>query len=226
MIHIEHLSKSYGANIVLRDISLSFEKGKVYGIVGENGSGKTTLFKCITGIESCYGIIRSDHTRLKDHIGYLPTDPYFFAKITGHEYLRLLNNARKVVVNDVAAKNIFDLPLDHYASNYSTGMKKKLALTAILLQSNDIYILDEPYNGVDIHSNMIITEIIHRLKALGKTVLISSHIFSTLKETCDHIHVIDQGRISRSVSADAFDALESEMKNFTVQEKVNKLGLV
>jgi ABC-2 type transport system ATP-binding protein len=225
MMHVEHLSKSYGAHIVLRDISLDFEKGKVYGIVGENGSGKTTLFKCMIGIEPFYGHIRSDFVHLKDHIGYLPTDPYFFSKITGREYLRLLANARSVVEKDIDSKNIFDLPLDQYASNYSTGMKKKLALTAILIQQNDIYILDEPYNGVDIHSNMIITEIIGRLRSLQKTIIISSHIFSTLKETCDQIHVLDQGQITRSVGVDDFDALESEMKNFTVQDKVNRLKL-
>lgn len=225
MIQLAHLSKSYGSNIVLRDLHLSFEKGLVYGIVGENGSGKTTLFKCITGMESFHGQVQSPFDHLKDHIGYLPTDLFFFSKMTGREYLQLLCNARQIVEKNMDEKNIFDLPLDQYAATYSTGMKKKLALTAILLQPNEVFILDEPYNGVDIHSNMIITEIIHRLKALGKTVLISSHIFSTLKETCDHIHVIENGHISRSVGRDEFDALEKEMKNFTVQEKVNRLEL-
>ena len=98
-------------------------------------------------------------------------------------------------------------------------------MTAILIQQNDIYILDEPYNGVDIHSNMIITEIIGRLRNLQKTIIISSHIFSTLKETCDQIHVLDQGQITRSVGVAEFDALETEMKNFTVQDKVNRLRL-
>ena len=225
MIRLDHLSKAYGGHIVLRDISLSFEKGNVYGIVGENGSGKTTLFKCMTGLESHHGQVTSIFDRLKDHVGYLPTDLYFFSKMTGREYLQLLCNARHIVEKEMDLKNIFDLPLDQYAATYSTGMKKKLALTAILLQPNEVFILDEPYNGVDIHSNMIITEIIHRLKALGKTVLISSHIFSTLKETCDHIHVIENGQISRSVGRDEFDALEKEMKDFTVQEKVNRLRL-
>jgi ABC-2 type transport system ATP-binding protein len=225
MIRLEHLSKAYDVHIVLRDLSLHFEKGKVYGIVGENGSGKTTLFKCMTGLEAHHGQVTSAFERLKDHIGYLPTDLFFFSKMTGREYLQLLCNARQIAEKDIDQKNIFDLPLDQYAATYSTGMKKKLALTAILLQPNDIFILDEPYNGVDIHSNMIITEIIHRLKALGKTVMISSHIFSTLKETCDHIHVIENGQISRSVGRDEFDALEKEMKNFTVQDKVNRLHL-
>lgn len=225
MIRIEQLAKAYGSHIVLHDINLAFEGGMVYGIVGENGSGKTTLFKCITGLESHHGTIQSSFHPLKDHIGYLPTDLFFFPKMTGLEYLQLICNARQVSLKDIESKNIFDLPLGEYSVTYSTGMKKKLALTAILILPNEIFILDEPYNGVDIHSNMIITEIIHQLKALGKTVLISSHIFSTLRETCDRIHVIEGGTITRSVSHAEFDALEKEMKNFTVREKVNRLGL-
>lgn len=83
-------------------------------------------------------------------------------------------------MDEIDNRNIFDLPLNQYAATYSTGMKKKLALMAILIQENKVLILDEPFNGVDIHSNIIITEIIHQLKLLNKTILISSHIFSTL----------------------------------------------
>jgi ATPase subunit of ABC transporter with duplicated ATPase domains len=87
--------------------------------------------------------------------------------ITGKEYIRLLCNARGKTNLDIDSKNIFDLPLNQYASTYSTGMKKKLAITAILLQENDYFILDEPFNGVDIQSNVILTEIILKLKELN-----------------------------------------------------------
>lgn len=92
-------------------------------------------------------------------------------KITGKEYPQLLTNAREVELQNVHDKNIFDLPLNKYASTYSTGMQKKLALTAILLQQNEVFILDETFNGVDIQSNLVITEIIKKLKALKKTFL-------------------------------------------------------
>ena len=157
MISINNLSKSYGSKKVLTGINIRFEKGKAYGIVGENGSGKTTLFRCITGIEKYDGVISSDFDKLKDHIGFLQTEPFFFSKITGREYIRLLCNAREVAAGNTDERNVFELPLDEYASTYSTGMKKKLALTAILLQKNDCFILDEPFNGVDIHSNIIIS---------------------------------------------------------------------
>lgn len=225
MIQLEGLSKAYGSHIVLRDIHLTFGTGQVYGIVGDNGSGKTTLFKCITGLEPFHGKINSKYTPLKNHIGYLPTDPYFFSKITGREYLQLLCNARDIVESSFDIKNIFDLPLDQYASTYSTGMKKKLALNAILLQQNEIYILDEPFNGVDIHSNILITEIIHKLRSMEKTIIISSHIFSTLRDNCDQIHHLQNGSIARTVGRADFDSLEQEMKAYMIGDRIEKLGL-
>jgi len=225
MIKIEELSKFYGKKQVLNTINLEFKKGKVYGIVGENGAGKTTLFRCISGLESYKGNISSDFSKLKNHLGLLLTEPYFFSKITGKEYIQLLANARQTKLTNIEDKNIFDLPLNQYASTYSTGMKKKLVLTAILLQANNVFILDEPFNGVDIQSNLIITEIIKRFKKLEKTVIISSHIFSTLADTCDEIYLMKNGEIIKKVDQADFNTLEKEMKEFTIGNRIDKLEL-
>lgn len=225
MIVIKNLYKHYGSKKVLSDINISFEKGTVIGVVGPNGAGKTTLFKCIAGLENYQGSISSDYKVLKNHIGFLSTIPYFFSRITGKEYIRLLCNARQIEATNIVEKNIFDLPLNQYASTYSTGMKKKLALTAILIQKNEVFILDEPFNGVDIHSNMIITEVIHKLKSLQKTIIISSHIFSTLNDTCDKIHLLEDGTLIKSVSKTDFGKLDQEMKDFTVGNLIEKLDL-
>jgi ABC-2 type transport system ATP-binding protein len=225
MISIENLSKEYGTRQVLKNINLTFEKGNVYGIIGENGAGKTTLFKCIAGIEKYNGIIRSNYKILKNQLGFLQTEPYFFSKITGYEYVQLLCNAREISIKNIEKKNIFELPLNQYAITYSTGMKKKLALTAILLQNNDFFILDEPFNGVDIQSNILITEIIHKLKELDKTIIISSHIFSTLNDTCDEIHLLKNGAFIKHAFKEDFGKLEQEMKDFIIGNKIDKLDL-
>lgn len=126
MIKISGLNKSFGEKKVLKDINLEFLEGNVYGIVGENGAGKTTLFRCIAGLETYDGNITSKLTPLKNHLGLLFTEPFFFSKITGKEYISLLCKARYKIHVDIEGKNIFDLPLNQYASTYSTGMKKKI----------------------------------------------------------------------------------------------------
>ena len=225
MLKIENLFKSFGKKQVLNSINLEFEKGKIYGIVGENGAGKTTLFKCISGLERYNGKISSHFKPLKNHLGLLLTESHFISKITGKEYIQLLTDARGVSVSNIEEKNIFNLPLNQYASTYSTGMKKKLALNAILLQKNEVFILDEPFNGVDIQSNLVLVEIIEALKAAGKTIIISSHIFSTLSELCDEIYLIDKSAITKKTKPEDFKALEKELKAITIGETIKILDL-
>lgn len=212
MITIENLNKNYGSKIVLKGIRQSFTKGKVYGIVGANGAGKTTLFNCIAGLTDYRGTIKSNLQPLKNHLGLLPTQPYFMTKITGWEYLKLLRTSRGIRQDNFDQKNIFELPLQQYASTYSTGMQKKLALMGILLQKNEVYILDEPFNGVDIQSNMIIMALIRQLKKAGKTILIASHIFSTLRDSCDEILFLKNGEFQQKVLPEDFEKLDRQMQ--------------
>lgn len=225
MIEIKALHKSFGKNNVLKDINLTFKPGEVHGIVGENGAGKSTLFNCIAGFEKHQGSISYSEGNLKNVTGFLNTDPHFLSRLTGQEYLQLFCNARNIDTSDLRQKNIFDLPLNRFADTYSTGMKKKLALTAILLQKNDIFILDEPFNGVDIQSNIVIKEIILKLKSLQKIVIISSHIFSTLNETCDFLHHLKEGKIVKSATKNEFNEIESDMKSSGIHVKLNALDL-
>lgn len=225
MIKIQNLHKKYGSKTVLKNLNIEFEKGKVYGIMGANGAGKTTLFKCISGLESFEGEIKSELNPLKNHLGLLWTVPFMFSKITGREYIRLLCNARSINIDNIDDKNIFELPLDRFASQYSTGMKKKLALTAVLLQQNQVFILDEPFNGVDIQSNMVIENIILELKSLGKTIFISSHILKTLSAICDEIYYLNEGEIAHHFQKNEFSKLETLLSDVTIKNKIADLNL-
>ncbi len=225
MISLISLNKSYGNNHVLKDVNLNFTPGRIYGFLGDNGAGKTTLFRCIAGLEQYEGEITSNLKPLRNYLGFLPTEPWFFSKITGREYITLVCNARHKKITDIEDKNIFNLPLNQYASTYSTGLKKKLALTALLVQENEYFILDEPFNGIDIQSNIILTEIILRLKQLNKIILLSSHIFSTLSDTCDEIHHLIKAQPIRTIEKPDFTALEQEMKSAILNSSIDKLGL-
>jgi len=213
MIQICDLEKSFGSKTLFQNLSLEIPVGKITGIVGANGAGKTTLFRCLLGLENYSGKITSTVNPLKDKTGYLSTEPYFFPRMTGREYLQLMVNARNLSCADFNARNVFELPLDQYAITYSTGMKKKLALTGILLQENELFILDEPFNGLDLSSNMVLTQLLHTLREKQKTVLLSSHIFSTLKEVCDQLVYLQSGKAPVFYSRDSFGLLENELRS-------------
>ena len=225
MIMVNSLGKTYGKHVVLDGLSATFAPGNVYGIVGPNGAGKTTFFRCLANLAAFSGSIEAPERQLRDRLGYLPTQNYFPEFMTGREYLRLLAHARRLPVPDLDAENVFELPLDNYASQYSTGMQKKLALAGVLLQRNEVLILDEPFNGVDIASNLLISAIIAELRRLGKTVLISSHVFSTLREVCDEILVLAEGRFRAPVRRAGFAELEREMVGMTTGGMVERLTL-
>ena len=225
MITLSNITKSYGQNLVLNKINMKFDEGKVYGLVGKNGAGKSTLFRCIAGLETSLGTIKSPFEELKRHLGFLETNPHFMSKITGWEYLKLLCLSRGIKAENFEDQNVFDLPLGQYAETYSTGMKKKLALLGVLLQKNEVYILDEPFNGVDIQSSMLISEIIQRLKSKGKLVLISSHNFSSLQENCDSISILENGQIDRTVYREEYAELEREMRDYFVGSRLDNLEI-
>ena len=178
MLSIDNLYKSYTSQSpVINGLTASFEQGTITGIVGKNGAGKTTLFNCMADIIKYNGEIRfNGNADIKMHLSYLNTHPHYLKYLTGREYLNYYIVANELNINKLDTWNLFELPLDQYATDYSTGMKKKLALTAILLDQKPIYLLDEPFNGVDIQSNLMFKALLNRLKAHNKTVILSSHI--------------------------------------------------
>jgi len=223
MILLKNFSKAYNSNIILDNINLKLDSGKIIGIVGKNGAGKSTLFKCLAGIEAYYGDIIYTNQKLKKKIGYLPTHPYMLTKVTGWEYLQLLCNARNIKFAKDSKWNIFKLPLNEYAENYSTGMLKKLAITALLLQKNEVYLLDEPYNGLDLESNVMLDTIIKQLKIKNKTIIVSSHMLTGLYKLCDQINFIENKSINQINDKAEFQTLENQLNTSEFKNKLNSL---
>ncbi|MDR3680891.1 MAG: ATP-binding cassette domain-containing protein [Flavipsychrobacter sp.] len=212
MITIKYMNKSYNKKTVLKDINASFVDGKVYGIVGLNGAGKTTFFNCLSGLIDFEGTITHDTlSPLKNHLGYVPTEPYFFPRTKGIEYLHFIQHAKGADAIAAALPAMFELPLDEYIDHYSTGMKRKIAFTGAMVGDAAIYILDEPFNGVDIKSNLVLKRKILELKEHQKTIFISSHIVSSLTELCDEVHLLKDGKFVLRYMPEQFDQIENDL---------------
>lgn len=214
MLTINNLTVSYGKKIVLERLQLNLEFAKIHGLVGLNGAGKTTLLNTLYGFKSKdSGLILYNDLPLKRIVvSYLETENFYYSNITGKEYLSLFQR----LTNDYNLDDwnkIFKLPLDQLIDSYSTGMKKKLVLMAILKQDKEIVILDEPFNGLDIESSKILSLIIARLKEKGRTIIITSHILESLTNICDYIHYLDNKVISFTRDKNNYDNLENEIFN-------------
>lgn len=211
MIEINDLHKNFGKVNVLNGIHLKYHSGKIYGLVGENGAGKTTLFNCMMEVIDYTGSIIRSRT-LKT--GYLSASSFFYSQITGWEHLEFCMRAKGLPVNSSKIQDlngIFQLPLDRYASEYSTGMKKKLGFMALLLEDNDVFILDEPFNGVDLKGCILMKKLIQQLKAKEKTVIISSHLIASLREICDIIHYLNEGIIYKEYHQETTKEIEEDI---------------
>ena len=209
MIRMENVSKSFGGLKALDGVSLVCDWGKVYGLVGDNGAGKTTLFRCLTGMTSYEGMIRKGDWVT---VGYLPADNYFYPLVTGYEYIAFClrvygKKVSRKLIDDLNTK-MFRLPLDRYASEYSTGMQKKLGLMAVYLQDPDLYILDEPFNGIDLKGCIQMKHLIGFLKAQWKTVILSSHRLDVLHEVCDSIHYLREGKLLKGFTGKSVEEIE------------------
>lgn len=211
MITISKLNISYSKqDQVIRGLNLELAGEEIHGIVGLNGSGKTTLLTGIFGLKKIdSGEIDLKNEPLKKSItAFLATESFFYSNITSREYLNLFKNMQF----DIDKWNkLFDLPLDKVIDTYSSGMKKKLALMAILKQDKSIMILDEPFNGLDIETCRIIRSVLLRLKEKGKTIIITSHIIETLTNLCDQIHYLENGQIKYSKSKSDFVKFEEDI---------------
>jgi ABC-2 type transport system ATP-binding protein len=229
MIEVANLHKAYGKHEVLHGVSLTLRLGSIHGLVGANGAGKTTLLNCLYGLEPNFsGTVReTTGLALRPHTGLLPYEPYFYPRLTGREYLEFCLQARGQAVLDFAGWNqLLELPLDQYADEYSAGMRKKLALLALLVQDFKYLILDEPFNGLDLEANLLLREILRRLRRRGTGILLTSHLLAALTEVADEVTVLVAGRVRRHYDAAEFSDLETDLLDDLHREKLAQLQML
>jgi len=228
MLELIDLHKAYGRHEVLRGVSLALRPGTIHGLVGANGAGKTTLINCLYGLENGYtGTVRvpAPASSVRACTGLLPYEPYFYPRLTGREYVEFCLQARGRSVPDLHGWNqLLELPLDQFAEEYSAGMKKKLALLALLVQDFAYLILDEPFNGLDLEANLLLKELLKHLRDRGTGILLTSHILGTLTEVADEATVLVAGRVQRQYVATEFGTLEADLLAALHHEKLAQLA--
>ena len=221
MIEVRNLVKKYGNHVAVDHLNFTVEKGKIYGFLGPNGAGKSTTMNMITGyIASTEGDILIDgHNILeepeeaKKRIGYLPEIPPLYQDMTVREYLEFAaelksipKEKKKSNIEEVMSTTKIEDVKNRLIKNLSKGYKQRVGLAQALLGYPEIMILDEPTVGLDPKQ---IIEIRDLIKSLGRkhTVILSSHILSEVSAVCDHVLIIDKGRLVASDSPENLSKL-------------------
>lgn len=224
VIEVNHLTKDYGSGRGVFDVSFQVTKGEVFGFLGPNGAGKSTTIRHLMGFSKP----QSGQTRIfgKDtfekyfeilgNVGYIPGEIALPAGLTGWEFIKLMQNLQKCRNEEQLnyLLKIFELDPTGETKRMSLGVKRKLAVVTAFMSDPDVLILDEPTSGLDPVMQEVFIDFIRNEKERGKTILLSSHIFSEVDATCDRIAIIKDGKIVSDFIAD--DLKHASQKNYEI----------
>ena len=204
MLEMNHVTKAFGDFKALDDLTLSVPKGTVYGLVGPNGAGKSTAIRHLTGIYrpdcgtvTIGGQPVGDDPTVKDRIGYIPDDVFYFPSATLEDMHRFYRQMYSRFDEELykKLKEVFPLPAGAIR-RFSKGMQKQAAFHLTLCTRPDVLILDEPVDGLDpVMRRQVMGLILADVAERGTTVLISSHNLRELEDVCDHVGIMDHGKM-------------------------------
>lgn len=210
MITTRLLTKQYADTPAIQNVNLEVQPGTIYGFLGTNGAGKTTTIKILMGLlvptsgsATIAGLdTRKDRLVLKSKIGYLPDTPLFPSFLKGREILEMageLHGYSRTEARRRAAQLLEWLGLvdaaEEYSEQYSIGMKKRLGLGCARIHDPDVYLLDEPTNGLDPYATRLVSEWIQAQSQTGRTILLSTHRLDMAERVCTHLGIIHKGRM-------------------------------
>ena len=209
MIVIQHLTKTYGKQTVLSDITLTLQAGTIYGLVGVNGSGKTTLMRCMCGFSkpSAGSVVFDGKIIGKDRdfppkTGIIIESPGFLPNYSGLRNLEILATVSGTVTKARMIEVITLVGLDPSdkkpVGKYSLGMRQRLGIAQAIMEDPDNLILDEPFNGLDSQGIKDVHSLLSRLKAQGKCILLASHSAYDIAQACDQVFTLRDERLTET----------------------------
>jgi ABC-2 type transport system ATP-binding protein len=216
-IAVSGLRKRFGEKEAVAGIDLEIAAGSLAGLVGPNGAGKTTSLSMMTGLlrpDSGRIVVNghdvwADPPAAKAVIGVVPAEARLFERLSGEELLEYSGRLRGLPAGQARSRtaqllDVLDLAEDarRLVADYSTGMRKKIMLGCALIHNPAVLFLDEPLEGVDPVSADVIRRLLTRFTGSGSTVLFSSHVMELVEQVCDHVSIIDQGRIVATGTTD------------------------
>lgn len=207
-VEISHVTKRFGEDLVLKEVNLALDCGKVYGIVGNNGSGKTVLMKCICGfMPATTGTIRvfgkqiGKDVDFPERLGVIIEAPGFLTNLTGIRNLEILADMRRQITKAdarIAMKKVgLDPDMRKPVAKYSLGMRQRLGIAQAIMEDPQLLVLDEPFNGLDKNGVAEIRKILLELRTEGKTILLASHNEEDIRILCDEVYEMDGGVMRR-----------------------------
>lgn len=235
MIEVEQLTHAYGAKVVLRGISFKVAPGEVVGFLGPNGAGKSTTLKLLLGILAPSGgtvrvgghVPSAAGLAVKAMTGYVPESGALYETFTPREYLTMVGRLRGLTdrqVRDRATEALgaFDLgdKLDTRMTGFSKGMKQKVVFVAAILHDPRLLLLDEPLNGLDASSTIVVKDVVRGLAARGTTVLYSSHLMDVVERVSERVLILDGGRL---VADGRLDELKARAGDGTLEALFHRL---
>lgn len=231
VIEVKNLTKDYGSGRGVFDVSFSISKGEVYGFLGPNGAGKSTTIRHLMGFskpDSGQTFINgyesfSSYNQMLKEVGYIPGEISFPAGLTGYGLLKM-----ELDMKGANKKNRLDEMLSYFeldkaslsvdTKHMSLGVKRKLAIVIAFMNDPSILILDEPTSGLDPKMQEKFIQLVVNEKNKGKTILLSSHIFSEVDATCDRIGIIKDGKIVSEFKANDLKHARNKLYEVEVQE--------
>jgi ABC-2 type transport system ATP-binding protein len=219
-ILVHDLKKSYGSKPAVDGVNLEIPRGSFFGFLGPNGAGKSTTIRMLTGlipadsgsIEILGMTLPAQELEIKKRIGLVPDESLLFDRLTGAEYLEFVGRMYGLDRATAMARGRDLLDLFQLENNrkiigeYSKGMRKRVAMAASLIHHPELFLMDEPFEGVDAVGARLMKDILNDQVAHGATIFLTTHVLEVVERLCDHVAIIDRGKIVTSGTLDELRA--------------------